>query len=59
MDSSYRHIVLPAVALLASIAVALIVFVVIFNRIDLTENGPYSGRQRALYATVSTAIAQF
>lgn len=44
-------------ALLVSLAIAALLLVVVLKQIDLTKTGAYSGRQRALYATVCTIIA--
>lgn len=57
MSPRYRRLVLPIAAFLTSIVIAGLVITVTFKRIDLTESGPYSGRQRALYATGTTIIA--
>jgi hypothetical protein len=57
MSPPYCRLVLPIAAFLTSIVVAGLIIVVTFKRIDLTASGPYSGRQRALYATGTTIIA--
>jgi hypothetical protein len=57
MSPRYRRLVVPIVAFLTSIIIAGLIIIVTFKRIDLTASGPYSGRQRALYATGTTIIA--
>jgi hypothetical protein len=57
MSPQYRRLVLPIAAFLTSIVIAGLIITVTFKRIDLTASGPYSGRQRALYATGTTIIA--
>jgi hypothetical protein len=57
MSPRYRQPVLPIAAFLTSIVIAGFIIIVTFKRIDLTSSGPYSGRQRALYATGTTIIA--
>ena len=57
MSPRYRRLVLPITAFLTSIVIAGFIIIVTFKRIDLTASGPYSGRQRALYATGTTIIA--
>jgi hypothetical protein len=57
MSPRYRRLVVPIVAFLTSIVIAGLIIIVTFKRIDLTASGPYSGRQRALYATGTTIIA--
>jgi hypothetical protein len=57
MALSTRDFIMSIFALILSLAVTAEAIIVIFVRFNLTDSGPYSGLQRAAYATVSTIIA--